>query len=135
MLKKMKIIVGLLVFLFIIPCVQANVFDDIREINQGIKNANEELKILETGINDLNNQTSEVGKNVLLIEETNKGIKNMSGKLDGLSNQIDEALGIKDDVGTYVQNIKFLLTIGIITIICAILTLIGTTFVILKRRK
>ena len=130
-----KILVTLLIIIIAIPGVQANVFDDVKSINKGIQDANKKLDSLQDGIDDLNNKTEDVSDNVLLIEETNQGIQEMDSKLDEISNKMSDALEKADKVDTYVEDLKLLMMVGIGTIIGAILTLIGATVVIMKRRK
>jgi CHASE3 domain sensor protein len=59
----------------------------------------------------------------------------MSNKLDDISNKLTDALDKTEKVDDYAANIKMLITVGIVVIILAIITLIGSTFVIIKRKK
>ena len=132
---KIKILLMLLFIILALPSVQANVFDDIKNIDNGIQEANKKLETLQQGIDELNNKTQEVSENVLIIDDTNKGIQNMSIKLDDISNKLTETLEVTDKFDSFVREIKFLIIIGIAVIAIAILTLISSTFVIVKRKK
>lgn len=132
---KSKIMIILLFFSIIIPSVQANVFDDVKNINQGIQEANLKLDELQASIDELNNKTQEVSENMLILEETNQGIQEMSDQLDELSNTLSDALEITDKFDSFVEDIKSLILVGLGVIILAILTLIGSTIVIVKRKK
>lgn len=132
---KSTILIIALFFILIIPSVQANVFDDIKTIRKGINEVNKKLETMGNGIDDMNEKFKNVSESIGLIKDTNEGIDEMSEKLDELSNTLTEALDLKDKVDDYVDDIKLLITAGIITIIVAILTLIGATIVITKRRK
>lgn len=132
---KHKILIIILIFTIIMPSVQANVFEDVRSINQGIIDANKKLDSLQDGIDEMNNKTKEVSDNVLLIKDTNQGIQEMSDKLDEVSNKMSDAIEKADKVDTYVEDLKLLMIIGIGTIILAILTLIGATILLIKKRK
>jgi len=135
MKSKHKILIIVLIFTIATPSVQANVFEDVRSINQGILDANKKLDSLQDGIDALNNKTEELSDNVLLIEDTNQGIQEMSDKLDEVSNKMSDAIEKVDKVDTYVEDLKLLMMIGIGTIILAILTLVGATIVLLKKIK
>jgi methyl-accepting chemotaxis protein len=135
MKSKHKFLIIILIFTIIMPSVQANVFDDVRSINQGIIDANKKLDSLQDGIDEMNNKTKEVSDNVLLIKDTNQGIQEMSDKLDEVSNKMSDAIEKADKVDNYVEDLKLLMLVGIGTIILAILTLIGATIVLLKKRK
>ena len=135
MKSKRKLLIIITFFIFIVPSVQANVFDDIKSINREIQNANKKLVSIQAGIDDLNNKTQEVSDTILLIKDTNQGIQEMDNKLDSISNKLTDALGKTEKVDDYVGDIKMLMTVGITVIILAIITLIGSTFVITRRKK
>jgi hypothetical protein len=59
----------------------------------------------------------------------------MNNKLDDVSNKLTDALDKTEKVDDYVEDIKMLMTVGIAVIILAIMTLIGSTFVIIRRKK
>ena len=132
---KNKILIIILLFVIIIPNVQANVFDDIRSIDEGVAKINETLERIESESNEMKKTMENVSGSVVLIEETNDEIEEMNEKLEEVSTKISDALEITDKFDSYAEDIKLLILVGISTIILAILTLIGTTLVILKRRK
>lgn len=132
---KNKILIISLIFLLVLPSVQANILEDIPAINQGLQDANDKLDTISSSIDEMNSNTENLSESILLIEDTNEELKNVSQKLDEISGKLTEALSVTDNVDTYVGDIKLLLSVGIITIIMAILTLIGVTVVIIRKRK
>ena len=138
-----KILIILLIFVLILPSVQStNIFEDIKNIDKGIIEINSRLVSIKSGIDDLGTSMGEMNKtmenvqqSMVLLEETNKEIKDMSEKLDEISNKATEALDLADKVDGYVGDIKTILWVGISSMILVILTLIGATIVIIKRRK
>jgi uncharacterized protein YoxC len=143
-MKKVRKILTFLFFLVILlPTVQSTyVFKDIKNIDQGIIEINSRLETIKSSmdnlgsaINESNSIMEEVQQSVVLLEETNKEINNMSEKLKEVSIIASEALDIADNVDVYMDDIITILWAGICAIILAILTFIGVTIVILKRKK
>ncbi len=132
---KNKMLIVSLIFLLISPSVQANILEDIPAINQGLQDANDKLDTISSSIDEMNSNTQNLSESILLIEQTNQELQNMRETLDEVSDRLTEALSITDNVDNYIDDIKLLLSVGIITIIMAILTLIGVTVVILRKRK
>ena len=59
----------------------------------------------------------------------------MNEKLEEVSNKATGALDLAENVNSYMANITFILSIGVISIILAILTIIGITFILMKKKK
>ena len=131
---KVKILVFFLISILIFPSVQANIFEDIPAMNQGLQDANKVLNKMNESIDEMNDNLQDLSEGILLIEQTNEELQNMRVTIDVLSERLIEELSIVDDVDSYVGDIKLLLSVGIITIIMAILTLIGVTVLILKKK-
>jgi len=137
------IIIQLLFFVLILPSAQTtNVFEDIKNIDNGITEINSKLASLGSDINELgetmkaiNTTMENVQQNVALLEDTNKEIKDMNEKLEEVSNKATGALDLAEKVNSYMANIAFILSIGVISIILAILTLTGITFILMKKKK
>ena len=59
----------------------------------------------------------------------------MNNELDDVSNKLKDAIDKTEKVDDYVEDIKMLMTVGIAVIILEIITLIESTFVIIRRKK
>ena len=132
-----------LIFSVILPTAQSsNIFKDISNMNENIMEMNDTLAEIKTGINnlestmnDMNESLSQIEQGIDLLEKTNEGIEKMSEELDEITNKSSEALNLVDKFDGYIGDLKIILAIGIASIILAILTVIGATIVIVKRKK
>lgn len=138
-----KILIMMLVFVIVLPSAQSGfIFQDIKNINKGMQEANNKLEIIKLNlenlgdsINETNAIMEEVQQNVALLEETNEEIKVMSEKLDEISNKATTALDLADKVDGYFGSLMIVLLVGISILAIAVISLIGAAIVILKRRK
>ena len=138
-----KLLILMLLFVILLPSAQSGfVFQDIKEINEGMQEANDKLETIKKDISDLletinetNEIMDEVQQNVALLEETNEEIKDMSEKLDEISNKATTALDLADKVDGYFGSLIIVLLVGISILTIAVFSLIAATILILKRRK
>jgi len=137
-----KILIMLMVFVIILPSAQSNIFKDIKNISNGIDEANSKLATIKTvlnnlvdSVNDTNSVMEEVQESASLLDNINTELEDINTRLDDVSDRATDALDSVDKVDTYVGSLMTILWIGVGLIAIALLVLIAVAIVIIKKRK
>ena len=138
-----KLIVIILIFVMILPSVQStNIFQDIKSIDKGMKEANSKLEAVRAilddlvdSINDTNSIMEDVEESASLLDNINTELEDLNTRLDDVSDKATDALDTVDKVDIYVGSLMTILWVGVGLIAVALLVLIAVAIVIIKRRK
>ena len=138
-----KILISMLVFVILLPSAQSGfVFQDIREINEGMKEANGRLEAIKKDINELLNSINEtnelmddVKESAALLDDIDEELEEISNQMEEVSNKATTALDLADKVEGYFGSLMIVLVAGISILAIAVISLIAATILILKRRK
>jgi len=137
-----KILPMMLILIIFLPSVQSsNIFQDIKSIDKGMKEANSKLLTMKDSLNDLadeinstNGILEDVKKSASLLDEIRQDINDMSNKIQDASDKANEALDTVDKVDSYIEDFISILWIGIGIIALAFFVLIGIALAILRKK-
>jgi len=138
-----KILLVLLIFVIVLPSVQSsNVFQDIKSINRGMKDANEKLETIKKDINDLlesingtNEILDDVKESAALLDDIDGELEEMSDQLEDVSSKASTAIDMAEKVEGYFGTLMIVILVGISILAIAVISLIAATILILKKRK